>query len=181
MKRSGNYKPVSAFYPESYQFFESQSSLNNVATDVKPNTKGAKVLSKNENSASLKMEWKNVENNNTSEPSVWGSAFWFSLHNGASKYPINASPIFAEKMKGFILGMPYILPCENCSEHARSYINKRFHQIDEITSGREKLFTFFVNMHNVVNKRYGKKEITVEDAYKLYTSNKVNIQKLSYA
>ena len=44
----------------------------------------------------------------------------------------------------------------------------------------EHLFKFFVDMHNMVNKRYGKPEMSLEDAYRLYNSKDVTIQKLAY-
>ena len=40
-----------------------------------------------------------MENENSGNPEVWGPAFWFSLHNGAIKYPENPSPLWKERMK----------------------------------------------------------------------------------
>jgi hypothetical protein len=125
------------------------------------------------------MGWDVLETKPSVDPAVWGPAFWFSLHNGAAKYPVNASTICAEKMKGFMLGMPYILPCASCADHARLYLEKHFDDLDYITSGREPLFAFFVDFHNYVNKRLNKPEMSVEDAKKLYNGD-VKLRKLSY-
>ena len=133
----------------------------------------------NEEKPPLTLTWKEKEYVNTTEPAVWGCAMWFSLHNGASRYPVKASNIVSQHMKGFILGLPYILPCDNCSEHLRAYIHQNYEKLDEICSGRMKLFEFFCKLHNYVNKRYGKPEMSVEDAYKMYTG-KVKIRTLSY-
>jgi hypothetical protein len=104
----------------------------------------------------------------TSQPDVFGPAFWFTLHNGASRYPIEASPVQAEKAKGFIRGIPVMLPCEKCSGHAQSYIEGNDRQMDDIVSGRENLFKFFWEFHNYVNKRYNKPQITLEEAKSMY-------------
>lgn len=127
----------------------------------------------------LNLKYETVNTTNTNEPDVWGPALWFSLHNGANTYPIKASKIVSEKMKGFILGLPYIIPCSECSEHAKAHIHSQRRNLDTICSGRDNLFTFFVNFHNFVNRRYGKPEMSVEEAYALY-SNGARITKLSY-
>jgi hypothetical protein len=68
-------------------------------------------------------------------------------------------------MKGFILGLPVMVPCEECSTHATAFIEGNYDRLDDIVSGRMKLFNFFVDFHNKVNKRYKKKEISYEEAY----------------
>jgi len=112
-----------------------------------------------------------VEQMNTSDPKIWGPPFWFTLHNGAVKYPIKASPIFADRMKGFILGLPVMIPCDKCQDHATAHIEANWSRLDDVVSGRDKLFKFFVDFHNKVNKRYNKPEISYESAYKLYKSS----------
>lgn len=104
----------------------------------------------------------------TSNPSVWGPSFWFTLHNGASKYPVNASKNYQDRMKGFILGIPMMLPCPGCTPHAIAYIESIKPKLDSIVSGRDTLFKFFVDFHNEVNDRYNKKKIGYDEAYKMY-------------
>jgi hypothetical protein len=55
----------------------------------------------------LKLKWSSKQYTNAQDPEVWGAAFWFSIHNGCVTYPLKASKIVAERMKGFILGLPY--------------------------------------------------------------------------
>jgi hypothetical protein len=128
----------------------------------------------------LNMKWDTVQYAAPSDPEVWGPSFWFILHNGSVNYPINASPLYAERMKGFILGIPVMIPCEKCSDHATAYIESNWRRINEIVSGRKKLFEFFCDFHNILNIRYRKPVLTYEDAYKLYTS-RANVTKLSYS
>jgi hypothetical protein len=127
----------------------------------------------------IKLQYEEKEYENTSSPDVFGPAFWFTLHNGASKYPIEASYIQAEKMKGFIKGIPVMLPCERCSSHAQTYIERKDDELNDIVSGREKLFKFFWEFHNYVNKRYNKPEPTLEEAKTMYMG-KAKVVSLKY-
>ena len=127
----------------------------------------------------LDMKWDTVQYVNSGEPQVWGSAFWLTLHNGAARYPINASPLCKERMKGFILGMPVMVPCEKCADHATAHIEANWRRLDEVVSSRKELFNFFVDFHNRVNRRYGKPEMGYEEAYALYTG-KTAVTKLTY-
>ena len=121
-----------------------------------------------ENSSLTDMKLTTKTYKNTSNPAVWGPSFWFTLHNGASKYPVNASKNYQERMKGFILGIPMMLPCPGCKPHAIAYIESIKPKLDSIVSGRDNLFEFFVDFHNEVNDRYNKRNIGYDEAYKMY-------------
>jgi hypothetical protein len=101
------------------------------------------------------------------------------LHTGSLKYPEKASNVIAERMRGYILGLPYIIPCENCSEHAKEYVDSHMEKLGKITSGRSELFNFFVDLHNQVNKRHGKREFTYKEALEKY-SDKTKVVKITY-
>jgi hypothetical protein len=105
---------------------------------------------------------------NESSPEVWGPKMWFVLHNGAAHYPFEASDIYAEKMKNFILALPIMIPCENCKNHALRFIESRKDKLFIICKKRETLFDFFVDFHNDVNKRQGKKEVSYIEARQIY-------------
>ena len=128
----------------------------------------------------MDMKWTTVQHSNTKHPDVWGPAFWFTLHNGASVYPVEATPICAKRMRKFIIGMPIMIPCEKCQDHATAYIEQNYHKLNEIVKGRQNLFNFFVSFHNYVNERYDKPQMGYEEAYDLYNGG-VNVTKLSYS
>lgn len=115
------------------------------------------------------MNLTNIDHSNNKHSSVWGPPFWFTLHNSAASYPINPSSHCAKRMKGFILGIPIMLPCDKCKVHATSYIDNHHDQLDKIVSSRDELFSFFVSFHNSVNERNGKAVMSKEDALILYT------------
>ena len=116
----------------------------------------------------LKMGYKILPEANPSDPTVWGPAFWFSLHNGASQYPVSASPFWSKRMKAFIEGIPVMLPCEKCSTHAASFIDAHSDEIEQAVRGRDSLFAFFVKFHNFVNERVGKPTITLQEALDIF-------------
>jgi len=107
-------------------------------------------------------------NKATNNPLLWGPPFWYTLHNGAYHYPEHAGPLHIERMKNFILAIPVMLPCTTCKEHATAFIDTYRSKLDNICSGKDPLFKFFVDFHNQVNKRYGKPELSYEEAYKIY-------------
>ena len=120
------------------------------------------------------------EEYNTASPQVFGPPMWFTLHNAAAHYPENPSPLTRERMKQIIIGLPVLIPCQNCSEHATAHIEKFYDQLDQICSSRDSLFKFFVDFHNYVNKRYNKPLMSYEKAYKLYTGT-ANISRMTYS
>jgi hypothetical protein len=104
----------------------------------------------------------------SNDPQKWGPPFWYILHNGAFHYPENASKFYIERMKNFILGIPVMLPCEKCKNHATIFIEQHKSQLNDICSGRKSLFNFFVDFHNKVNARYDKPVLSYEEAYNIY-------------
>jgi len=125
----------------------------------------------------VEVEYKTLAYGNLGNPEVWGPAMWFSLHNGAARYPDRPSPFWRERMKYFILGIPVMVPCENCSNHAAAYIESKWDMLDNVVGCKQNLFQFFWEMHNYVNERLGKRIVGFDEAYNTYHS-KVNVTKL---
>lgn len=174
-----NFQPRQVFqqqYAPNYQVFTPQTFQNPTPTPP-PNTTPIPMVIENfskkeEDSGNepiqLNISFKEEGIYPISSPQIFGPPLWFSLHNGAAHYPINPSPIARMQMKNIILGLPVLIPCKNCQNHATSHIEKYYDQLDDICSSRDKLFKFFVDFHNHVNKRYNKPVMSYEDAYKLY-------------
>jgi hypothetical protein len=102
----------------------------------------------------------------TMDPKIWGPPYWTSLHISAEHYPDNPSPITMARTKGRILGIPYEIPCQGCRPHAIAFIEAA--DIDKAVSSRKNLAEFYIDFHNKVNARYGKKIYTYEEARSLY-------------
>jgi hypothetical protein len=170
VERSINYVPYKGHV-------QSKETFIHVKQPPTPDTPATPPVKNSEKITQL--TWKAERYNNMADPNVWGPAFWFTLHNGASKYPVSASPITIERMKSFIFGIPVMLPCEKCQYHATNHIMMNKNKLNQICSGRDSLFTFFVDFHNIVNKRYNKPLMSVEQAYQIYNGGAM-ISKLSY-
>ncbi len=112
-------------------------------------------------------------------PDVFGPPLWFSLHTTAANYPIKPTVAVQAKMKGIILGLPLMVPCLQCGEHCTAFIEKSKADLDTIVSSRDNLFKYFVDFHNAVNRRKHKPEVSLDDAWKMYTGKAV-LERYSY-
>ena len=130
---------------------------------------------------SLEVKWKESVVQSTKDPKVFGPPLWFSIHNSAAHYPISPSPLCQQHVMSFIKTIPYLVPCEECFLHAQSYITQ-FSDSDllEITKTRATYFEWSVNFHNFVNKRIGKREVSLQDAYNMF-HNTPKVKLLSFS
>ena len=116
--------------------------------------------------------------NNGSDPAVWGPGLWLAIHLGSLNYPVEASGVTIDRMKGFIFGLPAIMACKDCSDHALFYIENyldKSKELERVCSGRDNLFKFFVDFHNYVNKRKNKPTMSYSEALRLYSSQ-INVK-----
>jgi len=173
--KGNNYKTAKEFY---YPSSNHSSRISNTSVIINQKRE-TELETELETGVNVSLEWSVKKYKNSGNPEVWGSAFWFTLHNGAIRYPMRASPIIKERMKGFVLGFPFMIPCLECKEHAVAYIEGNFDKLDDVCSGRMKLFNFFVDLHNDVNKRYNKPIMGYEEAYDLYKEG-ATVSKFSY-
>ena len=109
-----------------------------------------------------------MANYDGTKPQIFGPPLWFVLHNAAAHYPPFPAPVERERMKNVILGLPTLLPCLECKEHATAHIERNRANLDAIVASRDNLVRFFVDFHNYVNKRLGKSIFTYEQAARLY-------------
>lgn len=103
-------------------------------------------------------------------PEVWGPSAWKFLHIVAISYPIDPSDAQKQNAKNFIMSLPMMLPCEECSRNCQKYVLENLERdgLSYATSCREGLFKFFWELHNKVNKRNNKPILTLSEAVKLY-------------
>jgi len=104
--------------------------------------------------------------NSSLEPQIWGPALWYLLHMASTFAKIDEG-LFSEDRRNWeaiFRGLPTMIPCLACKTHARKFIETHPMGLDS----RDKLFVFFVVMHNAVNLRHGKTPVTPAVAAKLY-------------
>lgn len=100
-------------------------------------------------------------------PSAWGPHLWYYLHTCSFNYPDHPSQEKKENMKKWLRSLYATMPCSSCSQHYKSYMDDA--DLDTICSSKEALFTFIVDLHNKVNARTGKKQLSYQEAYDMYS------------
>jgi hypothetical protein len=123
----------------------------------------------NQNIPLLNMKITSVTKGSSYDPDAFGPPFWFTIHNSATTYPVNPTPIIRDSMKCLLQNLPLLVPCVSCKEHFYTYLNSI--NLDNVVESKENLFSFTVNVHNYVNRRYKKPEMSLNDAKKLYGFN----------
>ena len=97
------------------------------------------------------------------KPSDWGHYLWASFHLVINGYPQFPSPQDKEKYRMFVHGMADTLPCKNCSISFREILRQN-PMTDDVMGSRDRLILWGIYIHNLVNKKLGKKILTVPQA-----------------
>ena len=106
---------------------------------------------------------------NTPYNELDGAIQWFTFHRSALKYPEKPSHHVKHRMRGFIMGIPIIIRCQNCSNHAEEYLSGNEDKIEDALANRDALFNFFVDFHNFVKNSQRRKIYTYQEAKELYS------------
>lgn len=104
----------------------------------------------------------------TSHPDVWGPQLWKYIHIATAHFPDYPTEQETRDMMTWICTLPVTIPCETCKIHFKAYIDKNRDNLHYICGTRRNLFNFFVDIHNKVNSRKGKPEMSYEEAFNLY-------------
>lgn len=97
------------------------------------------------------------------DPTVWGPHMWFGIHSIALGYPDAPSSRDRDNYRAFFNNLDQVLPCQTCADHYKQYVISNSLK-DEDMASADALFAWTVRLHNAVNKRLGKKEISVAEA-----------------
>ena len=93
---------------------------------------------------------------------VWGAAAWRFLHCVTLTYPQRPSWRARQDMKDFLHSLGPILPCRLCRTHYQSFL--RQHPVDSALKNRVTLVQWMMDLHNEVNRRLDKPEMSYHDA-----------------
>jgi hypothetical protein len=102
-------------------------------------------------------------------PSIWGESFWNTFHILTFAYPDNPTNEDKQHIVNFFNAVKYILPCETCRYHFEQNLIK-YPLSDHILSTRYTLVVWLINLHNDVNVRLGKKQMSVEAVIQKYSN-----------
>lgn len=88
--------------------------------------------------------------------SVWGPPMWHFLHTMSFNYPVNPTAEDKKHYSDFIYNLRYVLPCKYCRINLTSNL-KANPLLDCHMKSRETFSKFIYRLHEIVNKRLGKK------------------------
>jgi len=99
-------------------------------------------------------------------PEIWGPMFWSTMHIVSLAYP--DEPTYSEKRaaKEFFNSLIYLLPCPVCRSHFREVIQGI--PVETWLDNRKSLVEWVWMVHNQVNVKLGKAEITMTEFYRRY-------------
>ena len=111
-------------------------------------------------------------------PNAWGEPFWNTFHIITFAYPDNPTDTDKQNILNFFHSVKHILPCETCRYHFEENLTK-YPLTDDILSSRYKLVVWLITIHNDVNVRLGKSQVSVETVIEKYTGINTNKNKLN--
>lgn len=99
-------------------------------------------------------------------PKVFGPFMWATIHYICLGAPATLNNEEKEAYKNFFNNLPAIMPCHSCGVHL--YQNLKILPIDNNLNTKDDLFKWSVDLHNIVNKQLGKKEIDLNEAKQIW-------------
>jgi len=102
------------------------------------------------------------------DPKIWGKHMWASIHFIALGYPQSPSEKEKSDFKHFFENLHKILPCNACSKHLESTIKNELPLHANNLENNNELFKWTVQLHNIVNKRLNKENMSFKEAENIY-------------
>jgi hypothetical protein len=111
------------------------------------------------------------------EPKVWGPHYWFFLHTIAMSYPIYPNAVTKKKYYEFIQNIPLFIPIDKIASDFSKLLDQ--YPVQPYLDNRESLIRWFWFIHNKINKKLDKPQISLNDFYvKYYEEYKNSNEKL---
>lgn len=105
-------------------------------------------------------------------PTEWGPPTWTLFHTLTEKIKEESYPQIGFQLFSYICRICYILPCPDCSQHARDFLAKIKPEHVKTKDGLRNLMYMF---HNVVNKRKNKPMYNSQDLAKYKELNIITV------
>lgn len=99
-------------------------------------------------------------------PDVWGRFLWYSIHFIALDYPLKPSDEDRQSYKHFFETLWKVIPCYKCGQNYKRHLEELplTGSRGDYLESRDALFTWTVELHNIVNRELGKPEMGVDEA-----------------
>jgi len=104
------------------------------------------------------------------DPKHWGRPYWVMMFSSALTYPEHPTLDDQHHYKRFFEELRWVLPCKNCKKHYRR-MSTELPINPYLNGGRQAVFAWVLKIHNRVNRRLGKPELTAAQAMGKYFPN----------
>ena len=102
---------------------------------------------------------------------LWGPAFWRTMHCATFRYPVKPTAEERRRMLLFMQVIAYMIPCGECGAHYVDTLNAGLPLDDEALASRDALTRWLVKVHNAVNARLGKPQLSYSAVERYYILN----------
>jgi len=103
---------------------------------------------------------------NRPDPKIWGPHFWFFIHSVAMTYPKTPNDVTKKKYYEFVQNLHLFLPEEKISSSFKNLLAD--YPITPYLDNRESFVRWVWFIHNKINEKLEKPQITLEQFYKQY-------------
>ena len=100
------------------------------------------------------------------DPNIWGPHYWFTLHSIASTFPEHPNETVKKKYYDFIHNLPLFIPNREIGNLILKLLDK--YPVGPYLQNRLSLMKWFHFIHNKINAKLDKPEISFHDSLESY-------------
>jgi hypothetical protein len=112
------------------------------------------------------------------DPKIWGPHYWFFLHTIAMSYPVHPNAVTKKKYYDFVQNIPLFIPVESMAGEFSKLLDQ--YPVQPYLDNKESFIRWMWFIHNKINKKLEKPQISLSDFYvKYYEEYKPINEKMS--
>ena len=112
------------------------------------------------------------------DPKIWGPHYWFFLHTIAMSYPDPPTAVTKKKYYDFVQNIPLFIPVESMAGEFSKLLDQ--YPVQPYLDNKESFIRWMWFIHNKINKKLEKPQISLNDFYvKYYEEYKPINEKMS--
>ena len=112
------------------------------------------------------------------DPKIWGPHYWFFLHTISMSYPVQPNAVTKKKYYDFVQNIPLFIPVESIAGEFSKLLDQ--YPVQPYLDNKESFIRWMWFIHNKINKKLEKPEISLNEFYiKYYDEYKPINEKMS--
>ena len=100
------------------------------------------------------------------DPKIWGPHYWFFLHTIAMSYPLHPNAVTKKKYYDFVQNIPLFIPVESMAGEFSKLLDQ--YPVQPYLDNKESFIRWMWFIHNKINKKLEKPQISLNDFYIKY-------------